>query len=146
MTPRRPDATPGKGGCGIVAQRRRPERDLVQLVYSSSAVPSLSARDLDALAASSAANNAELGLTGLLLHRGSCFCGVLEGPRREVFARMEAIATDSRHEGLKILREESIRRRRFDNWSFASLPGPQPTSEDREGADAFIRTLAHRLT
>jgi hypothetical protein len=101
---------------------------------------------MDALAASSAANNAELGLTGLLLHQGGCFCGVLEGPRRQVFARMEAIATDVRHEGLRILREEAIRRRRFDNWTFASLPGPCSVLEQREGADAFIRTLARRLT
>jgi hypothetical protein len=71
---------------------------------------------------------------------------VLEGPRRLVFARMEAIATDPRHEDLKILREEPIRRRRFDNWSFATLPAPRADGDEGDGADAFIRSLAQRLT
>lgn len=102
--------------------------------------------DLDAIAERSSQINAAVGLTGLLVHQGRSFCGVLEGPRRQVFARMEAIATDPRHERLRILREEAIRRRRFDNWSFASLPAPAVPSEDWEGADAFIRTLAQRLT
>lgn len=115
----------------------------MQLVYTSLAAPSLSGAELDAIAACSETKNTAAGLTGLLLHQGRSFCGVLEGPRRAVFARMEAIATDPRHQGVRILREEPIRRRRFDNWSFASLPG---RAEAPEGAEAFIRMLARRLT
>jgi Sensors of blue-light using FAD len=108
----------------------------------------LSCGELDAIAASSARNNAALGLTGILVHQGRCFGGVLEGPRRAVFERMEAIAVDPRHEEVRILREKAIRRRRFDNWSFAALPAPAPRPDTQAGgsADTFIASLARRLT
>ena len=90
----------------------------MQLVYVSSAAPA-SRRPISTPSPPVARREQRaLGLTGLLLHQGAHFYGVLEGPRRQVFARMEEIITDRRHSRLRILREESIATRRFDNWSF----------------------------
>jgi hypothetical protein len=115
----------------------------VQLVYVSSAAPGLSAADLEAIANRSRARNESAGLTGLLLHQGPYFYGVLEGERRRLFARMEEIITDRTHSRLRILREESIPSRRFENWSFGMLPaqdnGAVTPPED------FIWNLSRRL-
>ncbi len=121
---------------------RRPDADLLQLAYVSSATASLTADDLDRIAEASTRNNESAGLTGLLLHQGNSFYGIVEGPRRRVFARMEVIITDRRHFALRILREEPIASRRFENWSFGTLP----RSPDIAGSpEDFIRTLSRRL-
>jgi hypothetical protein len=116
----------------------------VQLVYVSCAASGLTPDDLEAIAAVSRARNAAAGLTGLLLHQGGSFYGVLEGPRTRVFQRMEAIITDRRHAGLRILREEPVAARRFASWSFGTLPVPA-RHDDRDRSEHFIWSLAKRL-
>lgn len=101
----------------------------------------MSLADIDALAAEAAARNARLGLTGLLLHQGGRFYGLLEGPERRVFARMEEIITDRRRFGLRILREEPIEARRFENWTFGMLPQTGATAGTPED---FILNLTRR--
>ena len=98
------------------------ERDLVQLVYVSRAASGLTQADLDTIAAVSEARNKLAGLTGLLLHQGEAFYGVLEGRTRKLLPRMEVIARDSRHARLRVLREEPVERRRFGGWTFGVLP------------------------
>ena len=68
---------------------------------------------------------------------------MLEGPRRRVFARMEAIIADRRHSGLRILREETIAARRFENWSFGSLPATARAADD--AGEDFVWSLTRRL-
>lgn len=121
---------------------RLPAADLLQLVYVSAAVPTLTADNLDRIAEASARRNESAGLTGLLLHQGASFYGVLEGPRRRVFQRMEVIITDRRHFALRILRETPILCRRFENWSFGTLPRTTETVGEPED---FIRVLSRRL-
>ena len=116
----------------------------MQLVYVSSAAPGLTRDNLEAIAGSARARNAAAGLTGLLLHQGGSFYGVLEGPRTRVFQRMEAIITDRRHSGLRILREEPVAARRFANWSFGALP-VSARRDDRDRSEDFIWSLAKRL-
>lgn len=100
--------------------------------------------DLEAIARSSARNNAARGLTGLLIHGGSRFYAVLEGPRRRVFARMEVIITDPRHRALRIVREEPIPAQRFANWSFGRIPDEDGNAE-ADGLESFILGLARRF-
>jgi Sensors of blue-light using FAD len=115
----------------------------VQLVYVSSAAPDLSVADVQAIACRSRARNEAAGLTGLLLHQGPYFYGVLEGPRRRVFARMEDIITDRRHSQLRILREESVPDRRFENWTFGELP--VANKDCVTAPEDFIWNLSRRL-
>ena len=117
----------------------------MQIIYVSEALPILTRSDLNALAAQAAINNAADGLTGLLLHQPPRFFGVLEGPCARLLARMEKVATDRRHRGLRILREVPVRRRRFQNWTFGTLPAPADGVSNEEASAAFIRTLSRRL-
>jgi Sensors of blue-light using FAD len=136
-------ATKSRGWNPIAGTGKTADADLVQLVYVSAAAEHLSADELDAIARQSQENNAVWGLTGLLLHQAAHFYGVLEGPRRRVFARMEKIITDRRHSRLRILREQSIPARRFDNWSFSRLPAPSRTTAAAPAE--FIWHLSRRL-
>ena len=124
---------------------KKPERDLVQLVYVSSAAPDLTSEDLEAIATESQLRHDGAGLTGLLLHQGDHFYGVLEGPERRLFPRMEEIITDPRQRGLRILREQPIDRRRFENWSFGTLPPLAEAAGSTGSPEDFIWALARRL-
>lgn len=100
----------------------RDERDLVQIVYVSSAAAAMSAEELEMLAERSRNRSASGRLTGLLLRHGEHFYAVIEGPRRRVFQRIEEIIGEQGQRGLQILREETIRARRFVNWSYGVIP------------------------
>lgn len=108
------------------------------------AAPGLTAADLDDIAARSVARNAAAGITGLLLHQGGHFYGVMEGPQARVFLRMEAIITDRRHAEVRILREEAIAERRFENWSFGALPSLAPGGAGAPSPEAFVLALSRR--
>jgi hypothetical protein len=56
---------------------------------------------------------------------------------------MEEIITDRRHNRLRILREESIPRRRFENWSFGTLPAASQGTVTVP--EEFIWNLSRRL-
>lgn len=116
--------------------------DLIQLVYVSAAAPGLRQCDLDSIASCSLARNKAAGITGLLLHQGEAFYGTLEGPERRVLQRMEVIIRDPRHSRVRVLREAGANGRRFDNWSFGTLPEAQDGHERGEG---FIWSLARGL-
>ena len=118
------------------------ERDLVRLIYVSAAAPALTAADLEAIAARSARRNRLANVTGLLLHQGEGFFGVLEGPRRQLFARMERIITDPRHARVDILFEAPADDRRFATWSFGVLPD---SAEQKLAAEQFVRSLGSRM-
>jgi Sensors of blue-light using FAD len=130
---------------GAAGSDRKAERDLVRLVYVSVAAPGLAAGDLEAIAAGSAARNRAAGLTGLLLHQGGGFYGVLEGPRRRLLARMERIVTDRRHGRIDVLLEAPAAERRFETWTFGSLPTLDDAAMRPPPADDFIRSLGRRL-
>ena len=126
----------------IFAPAKRDERDLVQIVYVSSAAPSLTPAHLDAMAARSGDRHDSSRLTGLLLHRGEYFYAILEGPRRHVLQRIEEIIEERGQRELRILREESIGSRRFANWCFGALPA---SGSDPEGPHEFLQTFCERL-
>ena len=88
----------------------------------SSAAGAMSAAERAALAAQARARSASARLTGLLLHHGEHYYAVIEGPRRRVLQRIEEIIAEQGQRGLRILREEAIRARRFANWSDGVIP------------------------
>lgn len=88
--------------------------------------------------------NRRAGLTGFLVHQGGRFHGVLEGPQRALFSRMERIVTDPRHHKLVVVREDTIDSRRFQNWSFGFLPDSQPLAAGEASAE-FLNSLTSRM-
>ena len=102
----------------------------MQIVYVSSAAAAMTSAELETLAENSRDRSDSSRLTGLLLQHGEHFYGILEGPRLRVFRRIEEIIAEQGQRGVRILREEPIRIRRFANWSSGVLPASAP------GADA----------
>jgi hypothetical protein len=100
--------------------------------------------DLEAIATVSRIRNRRAGLTGFLIHQGGRFHGVLEGPQRALFARMEAIVTDCRHNKLMVVREDEIDSRRFQNWSVGFLPDSSEFATDDASVE-FLRSLTSRM-
>lgn len=125
--------------------KRAGDRDLVRLVYASAAAPGLTDADILAIAERSAARNLAAGLTGLLMHQANGFYAVLEGPSRRLFACMERVVIDPRHQRLEVLLETAIDERRFESWNFSDLPVLGARSQRFPVADEFIRTLCRRL-
>jgi len=124
------------------AKRTRDDRDLVQIAYVSIAAAALTPAELEAMAAQAAARNADARVTGLLLHHGIYFYAILEGPRRRVLGRIEDIIAERKERELRILREQAVSRRRFENWTFGMLP---TSLQLVGGPSAFLRDLCGLL-
>ena len=98
---------------------------LYSLAYESQASVPFTEPDLLDLLGHSRANNAERGVTGILLYRRGTFLQVLEGPREEVEALYARIADDPRHHAVDTVLAEERRERRFPDWTmgFADVDG-----------------------
>lgn len=89
-----------------------------RLIYrSQTSWDLLSNETLLDLAQTSAKNNGEKGISGLLLLSGEAFLQVLEGPVDEVNDLYLKIAQDPRHGSLRLLTYEQITHPLFAEWS-----------------------------
>jgi hypothetical protein len=92
----------------------------------------LSNETLLELCKTSAAKNARLGITGLLLLSGEAFLQVLEGPSDAVNELYLRIARDGRHGRLRLLRYERITKRTFEDWAMHVVDLDDLPMEKRE--------------
>ena len=90
--------------------------DLVHLIYASSATRPMQPQDLVAILEKSHINNAEAGITGMLLYRGGNFLQVLEGSEQAVDERFKVILDDPRHYQVTLLLKRPVARRQFEQW------------------------------
>lgn len=98
---------------------------LHQLVYISTARPTLILRDVEEILHGSRRRNEQDQVTGLLIFDGKRFVQALEGPFETVEATFSRIAVDPRHRALVKLSSRHVDRREFGNWSMGShLTGP----------------------
>jgi Sensors of blue-light using FAD len=89
------------------------------LAYVSSTMQPLSRTALVDLLATSRANNARLGITGMLLYKDGNVMQVLEGEPQNVRALYAKIARDPRHTGIVVLLQGTAETRQFPEWSMA---------------------------
>ena len=88
-------------------------------VYTSLAVEPLSPKEMEQLLAVSRRNNAEQGITGLLLHQGDMFIQLLEGPIEATSQLLKKIAKDPRHKEFRMIHQTSIEHERYSSWEMA---------------------------
>lgn len=88
---------------------------LRQYLYVSTAT-GLERSELDAIIASCEANNAERGITGLLVYNGRNFIQLLEGEEADLLWVMRRISTDPRHSGLSVLEDMPAESRACPDW------------------------------
>jgi hypothetical protein len=89
---------------------------LVRLMYASRAASAVDQEALHAIVRVSKHNNAESGITGLLVYSRGVFIQALEGSRSEVNRLYNRIAADPRHTDVELLSYEEIDERRFAGW------------------------------
>ena len=93
---------------------------LRQYLYISTA-PGLKREELDSIIASCEQNNAERGITGLLVYNGRNFIQLLEGEEADLLWVMRRISSDGRHSGLSVLEDVSATNRACPDWSMRHI-------------------------
>lgn len=97
----------------------------LQLVYISTARPTLELSDVEAILQTSRRRNGADGVTGLLIFDGKRFLQALEGPEAQVAKTYERIQADPRHRAVVQLNRAEVSERQFGPWAMASqLVGP----------------------
>ena len=102
-------------------------------------------KDLKQLLDQSRADNARLGISGVLLHYDMTFLQVLEGGEQVVLDLLDRIGTDPRHNGMEVIFTQGEYQRVFQDWSMEMI-GISP--EDFEGVLSRLSksgTLAKKL-
>jgi hypothetical protein len=112
---------------------------VLQLVYISTSRQPLDPQTLEQILGTSRRNNAEAGVTGLLLSGGRRFLQALEGPEGPVRATFNRIARDPRHFAIVELNRREITNRQFGDWAMAYNAGGEA------GEDSDLREVVRKL-
>lgn len=119
---------------------------LYRLIYISSGKKKFGAAELQEILEVSIRNNADVGVTGMLLYLDGNFLQLLEGEKADVEAIYDRIYRDTRHHGAIVLTRGDADRRLFPDWGM----GLKMLDPERDGeiAGAFRlseEALADRL-
>jgi hypothetical protein len=108
------------------------------LVYVSSATRPFSGQDLRVLLKTCRKNNAELGVTGMLLYKDGNFMQVLEGDEGAVRGLYARIAADTRHGGEITLQQGLAEGRQFPDWFMGFRDLNSPEDRATQGYSEFL--------
>ena len=91
------------------------------LLYVSRSLlePGIAAIEVDSIVATSRVRNQSLAVTGVLIATNDGFAQILEGEAASIYDIFKSICRDTRHRDVTVLSDESIARRRFEQWSMA---------------------------
>lgn len=98
--------------------------DIFGVVYMSRATRAMSPAALDQLLLVARANNAMLGITGVLLYGDRRFCQYFEGSRSDVANVYARIRESSLHTDLVELENQQIPERRLRKWFMGFRQAP----------------------
>jgi EAL domain-containing protein (putative c-di-GMP-specific phosphodiesterase class I) len=90
---------------------------MIHIIYCSAARVKFTPQTLAELLRHARRNNAEQGVTGMLLYTDGSFFQVLEGEEKTVDALFASISRDQRHAGVSVIIREPIARRAFADWT-----------------------------
>ncbi|MBF9043829.1 hypothetical protein HKCCE4037_10865 [Rhodobacterales bacterium HKCCE4037] len=102
---------------------------MYRVIYSSRATRFFSHQGIEALKVTCRRNNAEKGLTGILVFHEGRFFQVLEGEDDVLLEMMQVIGKDQRHTALQLSEHGVIEKRAFQTWRMGydmpdTLPAP----------------------
>jgi hypothetical protein len=92
---------------------------MIQLAYVSSTSRLLTGPEIADLLIKSRANNARLGITGILLYKAGGVLQVLEGGEADVTALFATIERDRRHQSVILLFKKPVDGPDFPDWRMA---------------------------
>ena len=117
-----------------------------QIMYSSQATEPMTATDLEKILTDAQAGNEARNVTGVLVYVDGVFFQILEGDQAVVRNLMANIASDTRHQSVKVFYEAQVDVRAFESWSMAYL-GPtaqeMSTWADLPATATVEEVLAH---
>ena len=90
---------------------------LFQVIYVSAASPLFKPTDLPAILIQAREHNQREGISGLLLFHEGTFVQVLEGPKPSIELLLKKISSDPRHQNIKLLFQQDIEEKEFDDWA-----------------------------
>ena len=108
-----------------------------QYIYISTA-PDLTRDDVDAILQSCQRNNAERGITGLLLYNGRNFLQLLEGEESDLLWVMGRIGADPRHSGISKLEDLEASERACPDWLMHRIRLVDDIAQRRAAVDAEL--------
>lgn len=109
------------------------------LIYTSVASQKMTDSDLKALLKTSRANNASLGITGMLLYLDPFFIQVLEGDEDVINQAFQTIKNDMRHHKVSIIYKKLISHRLFPDWTMGFNKINRESIENLEGYSDFLQ-------
>lgn len=118
---------------------------LGHLLYISDAVGEMGPEQLEAIRTVSRHNNAAEGITGVLFYSAGHFVQLLEGDTAAIHALFEKIATDPRHENVKLLYLRDARERAFCDWSMALLDLDGYSEQDRLDLEDMVHLAGYHV-
>lgn len=108
-----------------------------RLIYCSQAAYDVDPGELIALLEVSRRNNAQAGLSGMLLYSSQSFLQVLEGETAALSATYARIRADERHRNLRLLLEAEVRAPLFPDWTMGfEHVDDEELAEDLDGFTA----------
>lgn len=90
---------------------------LAYLSFASSLFNTDTDAGVDQILMESHKYNADRDISGMLLFKGGVFLQLLEGEKTEVHNLFGRIASDLRHEGIKVLVKQEVSERLYAKWS-----------------------------
>ncbi|MDQ2995953.1 MAG: BLUF domain-containing protein [Chloroflexota bacterium] len=114
------------------------EASMRSILYASSAPFLLQEAELLDILRVSQANNARVGITGMLLYKGGNFMQVIEGPDAAVAALYQRIGRDPRHHAIETLLDDSSTERDFPSWSMGFQNVDHLLADALPGFSAFL--------
>lgn len=112
------------------------------LVYTSRATGPVTMHALRRLTEASARNNAQIGVTGLLLYGSGNYLQVLEGNLTSIRILYERIRNDPRHTACQVLLEQLATSRLFPGWHMGRLNLDHPEASEQGNWDLISQSLA----
>jgi hypothetical protein len=92
---------------------------IIHLGYMSKAVNLMSDAQLDRLLEKARFRNKQNSITGMLLYSDGSFLQVIEGPSSKIIDTFALIKKDQQHHNIKVLFEEPIQERNFEEWTMS---------------------------
>ena len=92
-----------------------------QIMYSSQATKPMTIAGLEEILEDARTGNQARNVTGVLVYVDGVFFQIIEGDKNIVRKLMANIASDSRHQSVKVFYEAEVDVQAFESWSMAYL-------------------------
>ena len=109
----------------------------ISLTYVSRSLIGGDLLEVDRICQASVINNDADDLTGALYYAADTFFQVIEGREAALWPRFDRIREDPRHEGVIVLAEREIEKRRFSSWYLKTVTRFQLDTETEAGAFSY---------